>query len=101
MSNQLMLFFSSIRRLGRCDHVHFDENLNISTVEFGPSLCHFILHIGKFLLDLAYRRECKIYNERGYADIIKETKPIVQFEIHELTGLRVGEPRVGGAGTSE
>ena len=90
-----------IRRLGRCDYEHFDENLGFSTIDFGPSLCHCVLHIGKVLLDMGYRRECKVYNEQGYADIIKETKPLVQFEIYNLTGLRVGEPRAGGAGTSE
>ena len=73
----------------------------MSMVEFGGSLTHFVIHCGTELLDIAYRREYKLYNVQGYKDVYKTTKEIVQQEIFDAFGLRVGEPRAGGAGTSE
>ena len=74
----------------------------MSMVEFGGSLTHFVIHCGTELLDIAYRREYKLYNVQGYKDLYKTTKEIVQQEIYNaFDGLRVGEVRAGGAGTSE
>ena len=90
------------RNLGRCDYCHFDPVLNMSMVEFGGSLTHWVIHVGTELLDIAYRREYKLYRVQGYTDLYKTTKKIVQREIYNaFDGLRVGEVRAGGAGTSE
>ena len=98
----LKIFSSLHRILGRCYHVHFDTELDMSLLEFGGSLTHFVIHLGTELLDIAYRREFKQYGVQGYKQLYKDTKIIVQQEISDaFHGLRVGEVRAGGAGTSE
>ena len=88
--------------MGRCYHVQFDPVLNMSLVEFGGSLTHMTIHCGTEMLDIGYRREFQLYNVRGYKQLYKDTKILVQREIFDaFDGLRVGEVRAGGAGTSE
>ena len=88
--------------MGRCYHVQFDPFLDMSLIEFGGSLTHWTIHCGTELLDIAYRREFKKYNVQGFTQLYKDTKRIVQQEIfNAFDGLRVGEVRAGGAGTSE
>ena len=36
-----------------CNHVHFCIELNMSLIAFGPSPCHFVIHIGNLLIDLS------------------------------------------------
>ena len=74
----------------------------MSLVEFGGSLTHWTIHCGTELLDIGYRREFKQYNVQGFAQLYKDTKKLVHDEIfNAFDGLRVGEIRAGGAGTSE
>ena len=90
-----------LRTMGRCYHCQFDPYLNISLIEFGGSLTHWTVHIGTWLLDIAYRRKFKLHNVQGYKQAMIDEKKLVQWEIYNRFELRVGEVRAGGAGTSE
>ena len=83
-----------------CSNVHFSPELNLSMMQFGHSPTHFVLHMGCFLLDIGNRREFREHGKRGYADLKKITEHMIHDEILEVLGLHVGEPRAGGAGTS-
>ena len=83
-----------------CSDVFFCPFLEISMLEFGGSPTHFVIHMGKFLIDLGNRREFREHSKRGFSELKRVTEKIVHDEILEKLGLHVGEPRAGGAGTS-
>ena len=72
-----------------CDNVHFSEDLNMSMLDFGHSPCHFNVHIGMWLLDIANRREFRKHGERGYADLLKVTEGVVHDEMLQAFGIHV------------
>ena len=84
-----------------CSNVYFCPFLELSTLEFGGSLTHTIIHLGSFLIDLGNRREFREHSKRGYGELKRITEKIVHDEILEKLGIHVGEPRAGGAGTSK
>ena len=72
-----------------CNHVHFCIELNMSLIAFGPSPCHFVIHMGTYIVDLANRRESQSHNKRGFAKLHRNTEKIVHDEILALLGIHV------------
>ena len=72
-----------------CSDVHFSEELGISMLEFGHSPCHFNVHMGMWLLDVANRREFRAHGKRGYADLLKVTEQVVHDELLEVLAIHV------------
>ena len=100
-SFEILIIFFFCRNIGICDYCHFDEQLQMSMLEFGLSPCHWKIHIVNFLLDIGKRQKSKVYNIQGFADHHKTMAKEIHDKLYPLLGLRVGEPRAGGAGTSK
>ena len=78
------------------NNVHFSEELGMSMLEFGHSPCHFNVHIGMWLLDVANRREFRAHGKRGYADLLKVTERVVHDELLEVLHIHVSSKKKKG-----
>ena len=72
-----------------CNDIYFSPELNMSILDFGHSPCHFNVHIGMWLLDIANRREFRAHGKQGYADLLKVTEGIVHQEMLDAFGIHV------------
>ena len=65
------------------------------SLEFGPSVCHTKMHIGKLAIDLMVRAKFKTHGKKGYADQKKAGELFIHDQLFKRLGIRVNEVRAG------
>ena len=70
------------------------------SLEMGMSLTHYGLHIGELLLKLGSKQDIQLHVARGEENQfkVKARENVIHDQLLGLLGIRVNEPRAGGAG---
>ena len=82
-------------REGKLDEFLLNLPIHPGSLDFGPSLCHFKIHIGPLMLDWGARRDFKKHGYPGYADDLKTGQQRVHDQLLKVLGIRVNEVRAG------
>ena len=76
------------------------EYVSPGSLDFGASPTHTKIHVGQLILDWGARRDFLKHGSRGYTEVKMRSEHEIHDEMLKLLGIRVNEPRAGGAGNS-
>ena len=82
-------------KAGKMDEFLLNLPAHPGSLEFGPSVCHTKMHIGKLAMDIMARAKFKQHGKRGFSDDKKNGDDYVHDQLFKRLGIRVGEVRAG------
>ena len=82
-------------KAGKMDEFLLNLPAHPGSLDFGPSVCHTKMHIGKLALDLMARAKFKKHGAHGYANDLKTGEDYVHDQLYKRLGIRVNEVRAG------